>query len=195
MNFWDVLRFFQIFGFLDHFWQFFDFFGFLWFFESFLDFWVFFWIFWIFFGFLDFLDIFWILWFFEIFFLNFFVFYFWNPWGKVMERRGRVAEKSYPSYPDCIQIEISASNWMPKFTHFLSQNGQCCILRLSCITFSLLTKIYCKLYQIIGCSLKVLHAALFDAGKLVPVLDAAITSASKAFQVLTIIVINQKYWS
>ena len=54
MNFWDFLRFFQIFGFLDHFWQFFDFFGFLWFFESFLDFLVFFWIFWIFFGFFGF---------------------------------------------------------------------------------------------------------------------------------------------
>ena len=107
----------------------------------------------------------------------------------------RVAEKSNPSNLDCIQIEISASNLMPKFTHFLSQNGQCRILRLSCITFSVLTKIYCKLYKIIGCSLKVLHAALFDAGKLVPVLDAASTSASKAFQVLTIIVINQKYWS
>ena len=108
------------------------------------------------------------------------------------ESAHRVAEKSYP---DCIQIEISASNLMPKFTHFLSQNGQCRILRLSCITFSVLTKTYCKLYKIIGCSLKVLHAALFDAGKLWPVLDAASTSASKAFQVLTIIVINQKYWS
>ena len=107
----------------------------------------------------------------------------------------RVAEKSYPSYPDCIQIEISSSNLMPKFTHFLSQNGQCRIVRLSCVKFSILTKIYCKLYKTIGCSLKELHAALFDAGKLFPVLDAASTSASKAFQVLIIIVINQKNWS
>ena len=105
----------------------------------------------------------------------------------------RVAEKLYPSYPDCIQIEISASNLMPKFTHFLSQNVQCRILRFSCITFSVLTKTYCKLYKIVGCSLKVLHAELFDEWKLVPVLDAASTSASKEFQVLTIIVITQKY--
>ena len=54
----------------------------------------------------------------------------------------RVAEKSNPSNLDFIQIEISASNLMPKFTQFLSQNGHCCILRLLCITFSVFTKIY-----------------------------------------------------
>ena len=30
----------------------------------------------------------------------------------------RVAEMSYPSYMDCIQIEISASNLKPKFMQF-----------------------------------------------------------------------------
>ena len=41
----------------------------------------------------------------------------------------RVAEKSNPSNLDCIQIEISASNLMAKFTQFWLQNEYCCILR------------------------------------------------------------------
>ena len=64
---------------------------------------------------------------------------------------GRVAEKSNPSNLDCIQIEISASNLMPKFTQFLSQNEHCRMFRLFCITFSVLTKFNCKLYKLIGC--------------------------------------------
>ena len=36
--------------------------------------------------------------------------------------RARVAEKLYPSYLDCIQIEISASNLIKKVWLFLSQN-------------------------------------------------------------------------
>ena len=42
----------------------------------------------------------------------------------------RVAEKSNPSNPDCIQIEFNSSSLMPKLTHFLLPNGQSHILRL-----------------------------------------------------------------
>ena len=48
----------------------------------------------------------------------------------------RVAENSNPSNLDCIQIEISASNLMPKCMQFLSQNEHCRILPIFCITFS-----------------------------------------------------------
>ena len=79
MIFWDFLRFFQIFGFFDHFWQFLDFLGFLWIFWIFLDFLGFFWIFWIFFGFFwffgRFLD-FWIFWIFLKFLDFFWIFFF-----------------------------------------------------------------------------------------------------------------------
>ena len=42
----------------------------------------------------------------------------------------RVAEKSNPSNLDCIQIEISASNFMTKIYSVVLQNGYCHILRL-----------------------------------------------------------------
>ena len=40
----------------------------------------------------------------------------------------RVAEKSYLSYQDCIQIEISASNFMTSFTQFVLHHLQCFIV-------------------------------------------------------------------
>ena len=49
----------------------------------------------------------------------------------------RVAEKSSPSNLNCIQIEISASNFIPKCMQFLLQNGKCRTLH---ITFSVLKK-------------------------------------------------------
>ena len=63
-----------------------------------------------------------------------------------------VAEKSNPSNLDCIQIEISASNLMPKIYAVFVAKLVLSNFTLFGLTLSVLTKMYCKLLKSIGCS-------------------------------------------
>ena len=90
----------------------------------------------------------------------------------------KVAEKSYPSNLDCIQIEISASNLM----QFHCKIGNVAFY-VFCITFNVFIKTYCQRYKSIGCSYtnKIIACSIVGCRQNGASNGCSIISASKVF--------------